>query len=67
METLDLLIGKDDAPFFLEAAKEFDCQVTISNGRAFISGPLHSTIARVCFWAGYLKANQMHRTLHKTA
>ena len=63
METLDLILGKNDEQFFVEAAKTFDCEIIISGNKALISGPMMQSIARVCYWAGYLKANDMHKSI----
>ena len=74
METLKLLIGIDEQEVFERAAKDMKAaEATISfedtgdgiNTYVFISAPLMAQIARVIFWAGYLKANEMHKTLNK--
>jgi hypothetical protein len=75
METLKLLIGIDEIEIFERAAKDmqaaqcsisYDKQPDKINAYALLSAPTQGQIGRVIFWAGYLKACDLHKSL-KTA
>ena len=74
METVKLLIGKDETEVFTRAAnalKSAECTISFdrmpdkTNIYALLEAPTVQDICAVCVLAGYYKAAKFHETLNK--